>query len=255
MIVNESTDDAFAVLRVDDDADIDIRTIARLIAEPLELSYGELIQVLPSRSGLFAENLTEHDAIKCAAWVVEGGVKVKVIPQSAIVDPPDFVILRSGAPGDDVFFYIADDQQGVAKWSEILWIDFVTILEQVMEGVNDIRPMDDDEGSTPRLYQSPRTITRTSTYVDLVVYEPWMVLRIPQVTFDFTRSSLPILPARRQNLIELASTIASRATTARLGPGMKWCESGTPPRDYRVPSPAVYQGFLRWQMTRLFLQS
>jgi hypothetical protein len=64
---------------------------------------------------------------------------------------------------------------------------------------------------------------------------------------------LPAFSGRRDNLIALAAEIALRSTKAHLGPGLKWIESNTAPREHRVPSQSIYHGFLRWQLTRLFL--
>jgi hypothetical protein len=35
---------------------------------------------------------------------------------------------------------------------------------------------------------------------------------------------------------------------------MQWLGSQSPPRENRMPSQAIYHGYLRWQLTRLFLK-
>jgi hypothetical protein len=146
------------------------------------------------------------------------------------MEPPEFVTLRSARLDGDGFKYSATDQQGFVKWSDVLWIEFASI------------PVSASEEFQPGLF------------VDLVTYEPWLLMRIPSEKFDFTATGLPILPARRPNLIALAVELASRANEARLGPGLQWMESESPPREHRVPSQAIYRGMLRWQLTRLFLE-
>jgi len=51
----------------------------------------------------------------------------------------------------------------------------------------------------------------------------------------------------------IASAIAARALDARIGPGLQALLSRTAAPDLRPASQAVYQGFLRWQLTLLFL--
>jgi hypothetical protein len=63
-----------------------------------------------------------------------------------------------------------------------------------------------------------------------------------------------MFPDRRENLIAFAATIASLASAARLGIGLQWLGSQSPPRENRMPSQAIYHGNLRWQLTRLFLK-
>ena len=87
----------------------------------------------------------------------------------------------------------------------------------------------------------------------MVTYEPWLLLRISDERFEFTTTGLPTFAARRDNLIALSAAIAERATKGHLGPGMKWLDSGGPRHPHRVASHAIYSGFLRWQLTRLFL--
>ena len=71
-----------------DDSDIEIPAVARLMAELLDLSVVDLIQVLPQRSGILAENLAEHVADRCIAVLAAAGVDVGAVPQSSVVEPP-----------------------------------------------------------------------------------------------------------------------------------------------------------------------
>ena len=87
----------------------------------------------------------------------------------------------------------------------------------------------------------------------MVTYEPWLLLRISDERFEFTTTGLPTFAARRDNLIALSAAIAERATKAHLWPGLKWLGSGSPRQPQRVTSSAICSGFLRWQLTRLFL--
>jgi hypothetical protein len=97
-------------------------------------------------------------------------------------------------------------------------------------------------------------VTKRTLFADLVTHEPWLLLRIPLERFSYAATGLPVFPIRRQNLIAFAATIASRASGARLGVGMQWLGSQSPPRENRMPSQAIYRGYLRWQLTRLFLK-
>ena len=67
-----------------DDSDLDIPAVARLIAELLDLSLVDLIQVLPQRSGILAENLAEHVADRCIAILAAAGINARAVPQSAV---------------------------------------------------------------------------------------------------------------------------------------------------------------------------
>ena len=83
--------------------------------------------------------------------------------------------------------------------------------------------------------------------------EPWQLLRIGSEGFEFAATGLPTFPARRQNLIALAATIGSRVDAARCGPGLQWIGTDSAPREHRLPNQSVYQGYLRWQLTRMQL--
>src|SRR5580704_8293877 len=223
---------SFAVVRMDD-SDIDVPVVARLIAELLDVSVVDLIQVLPQRSGILAET----------------GIDVRVVPQSAVIEPPEVVILRSGRADEDVFFYVASDRKGVVKWPDVLWVDFVTIQGFQKQGYTDVEV---DEGEP--LESKHPLATKFPLFLDLVTHEPWLLLRISDERFEFTTTGLPAFAARRDNLIALSAAIAERATKTHLGPGLKWLDSGSPRQPQRVASPAIYSGFLRWQLTRLFLE-
>jgi hypothetical protein len=235
-----------------DDSDLDVPAVARLIAELLDLSLVDLIQVLPQRSGILAEN-AEHVADRCIAVLAAGGIKARAVPQSAVVEPPEVVTLRSGLADEDVFFYVASDRKGVVKWPEVIWVDFASVQEPCVEEVEDwvISEVDEgDEGGGSRR----RFVTKRPLFADLVTHEPWLLLRIPLERFEYAATGLPLFPSRRQNLMAFAATIASRASAAHLGVGLQWLGSQSPPRENRMPSQAIYHGYLRWQLTRLFLK-
>src|SRR5580698_6365213 len=141
-MTNEQVPSSFAVVRMDD-SDLDIPAVARLIAELLDLSLVDLIQVLPQRSGILAENLAEHVADRCIAILAAAGISVRAVPQSAVVEPPEVVTLRSGRADEEVFFYMASERKGVVKWPDVLWVDFVTIQEFQKQGYTDVEV---DEG-------------------------------------------------------------------------------------------------------------
>jgi hypothetical protein len=237
-----------------DDSDLDVPAVARLIAELLDLSLVDLIQVLPQRSGILAENLAEHVADRCIAVLAAAGIDVRAVPQSAVVEPPEVVTLRSGRADEDVFFYVASDRKGVVKWPEAIWVDLVSAQEPSIEEV-ERWSSGSGEGFHPiHLTRDHVFVTKRPLFVDLVTHEPWLLLRIPQEHFEYAATGLPVFPDRRENVIAFAATIASRASAARLGVGMRWLGTQSPPRENRMPSQAIYHGYLRWQLTRLFLK-
>jgi hypothetical protein len=135
------------------------------------------------------------------------------------------------------------------RWLGVLWVDFVAVQELSKEGYEYIGD-EDNEGFAHRV---PKLVTKYPLFVDVVSSEPWLLLRVPQEHFDFAATGLPTFGGRRDSLIALSAAIAERATKAHVGPGMKWLGSEGPRHPHRVASHAVYSGFLRWQLTRLFL--
>jgi len=250
---------SFAIVRMDD-SDLEIPAVARLIAELLDLSLVDLIQVLPQRSGILAENLAEHVADRCIAVLAAAGIDVRAVPQSAVVEPPEVVTLRSGRADEEVFFYLASDRKGVVKWPEAIWVDLVSTQELSREE-EEHWSFSGGGSSGHAGFEGPihlsadhRFVWKRPLFVDLVTHEPWLLLRIPQEHFEYAATGLPVFPDRRENVIAFAATIASRASAARLGVGMQWLGSQSPPRENRMLSQAIYDGYLRWQLTRLFLK-
>ena len=140
------------------------------------------------------------------------------------------------------------------KWSEAIWVDLVSAQEPSVEEVEHWSS-GAGEGFHPiHLIRDHVFVTKRPLFADIVTHEPWLLLRIPQERFEHAATGLPVFPDRRENLIAFAATIASRASAARLGVGMRWLESPSQPRENRMPSHAIYHGHLRWQLTRLFLK-
>jgi len=254
-MANQQLDQKFAVVRTAEGR-VDSHGVARLLAKPLQLAVPDLLQVLPRRSGILAENPTEQVAQECLALIVNAGIETRVVPQSSVVELPELITLGSGRPDDDGFSYGAAGQQGVVQWSDVLWVDVISIPETTKEEFDD---WDVDwsggselGGARVRRFKNQRLATKTTIFVDLVTYQPWLLMRIPSQPFDFAGTGLPLLPVRRQNLIAIASAIGARAVDARIGPGLQALASRTTP-DLRHPSEAVYLGFLRWQLTLIFL--
>jgi hypothetical protein len=241
----------FALVRTED-SKLDVTRIARLLAGELDLSVMNSLQLLSQRPGILAENLLEEIANRCAFLVAEAGVQARVVPQSAVLEVTEIVTLCSGRLDDDGFWYVDDTRRnGVVKWPDVLWVDFVTIQEFQKQGYTDVE-VDPDGGGAPLVSKHPLA-TKFPLFLDLVTCEPWLLLRISDERFEFTTTGLPTFAARRDNLIALSAAIAERAIKAHLGPGMKWLDSGGPRQPHRVASHAIYSGFLRWQLTRLFL--
>jgi hypothetical protein len=247
-VANQQSGKKFALLRTDD-SKLDVTRIARLLAGELDLSVMDSLQLLSQRPGILAENLPEEIANRCAFLVAEAGVQARVVPQSAVLEVPEIVTLRSGRLDDVGFLYVVDARRnGVVKWPDVLWVDFVTIQEFQKQGYTDVE-VDEEE---PLVSKHPLA-TKFPLFLDLVTYEPWLLLRISDERFEFTTTGLPTFTARRDNLIALSAAIAERATKAHLGRGLKWLDSGSPRQPQRVASTVIYSGFLRWQLTRLFL--
>src|SRR5580692_10056908 len=173
--MNEQTPLSFAIVRMDD-SDLDVPAVARLIAELLDLSLVDLIQVLPQRSGILAENLPEHVANRCIAVLAAAGIDVRAVPQSAVVEPPEVVTLHSGRADEDVFFYVASDRKGVVKWPEVIWVDFASVQEPSVEVVEDWVISQDPEGGEGGGSRR-RFVTKRTLFADLVTHEPWLRLR------------------------------------------------------------------------------
>jgi hypothetical protein len=248
-VANQQGGKKFAIVRTDD-SKLDVTRIARLLAEPLELPVADFVRVLSQQPGILAESLPEEIANRCTFLVAEAGVQARVVPQSAALEVPEIVTLRSGRLDDDGFLYVVDARRnGVVKWPDVLWVDFVTIQEFQKQGYTDVEV---DEGEP--LESKHPLATKFPQFLDLVTYEPWLLLRISDERFEFTTTGLPTFAARRDNLIALSAAIAERATKAHLGAGLKWLDSGSPRQPQRVASSAIYSGFLRWQLTRLFLE-
>jgi hypothetical protein len=247
-------DDAFAIVRTDD-SEVDLAEIARLIAEPLAVEVADLVQVLAQRVGILAEDVSKALADGCVASLLQAGVAARAVPQSAIVEPPEPVILRSGRPDEKVFFYVGPTtQKGVVKWSDVLWVDLASVQEASQQQYEDWEVAAAGEAMAARRVRTHRTvITRQPPFLDVVTREPWLLLRISPERFEFATTGLPLFTTARENLLALAGTIASRATAAHLGPGLSWLGTDAPPREHRAQSQATYRGFLRWQLTRCAL--
>jgi hypothetical protein len=246
--------DAFAIVRMDD-SEVDLAQIARLIAEPLEVEVADLVQTLAHRFGILAEDVSEAVASRCVVALQEVGVSVRAVPQSAIVEPPEPLQLRSGRPDDDVFFYVGPTtQKGVVKWADVVWADLASVQEASQQKYEDWELSGRSDGTATRRVRTHRTVvTRQPPFLELVWREPWLVLRISPERFEFTTTGLPLFATARENLLALAGTIASRATAAHLGPGLSWLGTDSPPREHRAQTEATYLGFLRWQLTRYAL--
>jgi hypothetical protein len=243
-MVDPNPQQTFALLCADESA-ADITRIGRTLADPLEYKVADLVRVLTQRAGVLAEHLPEALANRCISLLTQAGIQARMVPQSAIVDLPERIVLRSARPDENVFSYVAPKRKGTVQWADLLWIDLVSVQESSQE---ECEPYGDPEAGEVRRTQ---LVSKYPLFVDLVLSEPWRLLRIPQDRFEFTATGLPMFTTRRENLIALAAVIASRAVTAHLGPGMKWVESNGRPRQHRLQSQASYNGFLRWQLTRL----
>jgi hypothetical protein len=253
MAFESALENAFAIVRTAD-PEVDSTRVARAIAEPLGIAVADLVQTLGQQPGILAEELDEALARRCVALLAQAGVEARAVPQASIVELPEVVTLRSGRPDDSVFFYVGSRRKGVVKWPDVLWVDLVSVQELSTEKFDDVEIGAGGEGTTIERFKNHRLVTKYRMFIDMVSQEPWFLLRIPQEPFEFAATGLPNFSSRRENLIALAAVIASRASRACLGTGLKWIDSDAPRREHRVASQAKYDGCLRWELTRLFLQ-
>ena len=179
---NQDTRETFAIVRTDE-SDLDITPIARLLAEPLGFAVVDLVQTLGQGFGIFAEDLPAHIASQCVSLLGNAGVQVRMVPQSAIVEIPELLALRSGRPDIDVFFYVGLHRKGAVKWADLLWIDLVSVQEASTEEFDDGELSGDSEGAAVRRTKNHRLVTKRPLFVDLVISQPWLLLRIPQDRF------------------------------------------------------------------------
>jgi hypothetical protein len=249
-MASQQSGQKFGLVRTEDSR-FDVTRIARLLAEPLELPVADFVRVLSQQPGILAENLTEDIAKRCAAFAAQEGVQARVVPQSAVLEMPEILTLRSGRLDNEGFLYVVNPRRkGVVRWPDALWVDLVTVQELSKQGRAGVWvDLVEDE---PLAVSRP-LVAKYPLFFDLVSYKPWLLLRIPQEQFDFAATGLPTFEGSRDRLIALSAAIAERAAKAHLGPGMKWLDSGGPRHPHRVASHAIYSGFLRWQLTRLFL--
>jgi len=251
----ENTEPTFAILRTDESS-FDITQVSRLLAKPLEYSVADLVRILAQGFGILAERVPQDVAGECIALLNQAGLQALIVPQSAILDLPELMVLRSCRPDEDYLSYAGSKLKGTVQWAKVFWIDLVSVQELSTEQRDDLEFSEgggEVSGARVRRVKTSRLVTKYPFFIDLVISEPWLLLRVPEERFDFAATGLPTFARRRESLIALAATMAARAINAHLGPGLKWIESGGPPREHRLPSQAVYSGFLRWKLTCLVL--
>lgn len=156
-------DETFAVVQTDD-SPIDFTRVARVIAGPLDLVVAEFVPVLSQRSGIFAEDLPKGLANLCAAGLLHAGIEARAVPQSAIVELPELITLRSGRPDEAVFFWLAPERKGVVKWAEVVWMDLVSVQEAATEEFEDWKVVNKG-GPTIERFKDRRFTTKTTLFV------------------------------------------------------------------------------------------
>jgi hypothetical protein len=254
-MADQDTKPTFAILRTDE-SPFDVTEISRLLAKPLQYPVADVVRILSQSFGILAERLSEEVAGECVSLLDKAGLKAQVVPQSVILDLPELIVLRSCRPDEDVLVYSGSKQNGTVPWGNVLWIDLVSVQEVSTEQHDDLEYPEgggDVSGARVRRVKTSRLVTKYPFFIDLVISEPRLLLRIPEQRFDFAATGIPTFPRRRESLIALSATTAARATKAHLGPGLKWIESAGQPREHRARSQAVYAGFLRWRLTCLAL--
>lgn len=248
----------FAVIQVNDEA-LDPVAAARLLAETLDIPVADLIAKLAISGGILAENLSEVESRQSAAALTNGGIAVRIISNEALIDPPPPCVLRSANFQDNemTFTTISQssvDSEGSIRWSEFRWLDCVSVQTLGKEEFEDWE-FQGDEGARVTRFKCKRLTVKRPLQIDLDSYEPWQWLQIREEGFQFAATKLSMRPTRRENIYHLAIVLGLRATSAHLGPGMKWFSDQTALREARLPNATVHYNHLRWQLTRLWLDS
>jgi len=247
--------DTYAVL-LNDDEPLDLRVAAEAMAEVLGFATADVLQLLGLRSGILIEGLDHERARICAGSLQHEGISVRVVPDAKVVELPELLTLTAARVLDEGLEFLGDGKHGVASWNELVWIDLVHVHNVAQEKFDDWKVVKSGGGRmNVNRYTNQRAVSRWPPHVDIVSYEPWLLLRIPQDGFQFATTGLKVHENRKQNLNALCIAVASRAPDISLGPGMQWFRDGSPPRENRVPGDAVYRNSLRWRLTNLFLET
>ena len=254
----DTTPGTFAIIQVGD-AEIDFTAAARLLSKPLEIPVAELVPKLAIGQGILAEGLDEVTAKRCEAWLREGGINVRVISTELLIEPPPPCILKSAWFSQDEMTFASPPDKGVVengsiKWSEILWLDCVSVQRLSQEEFEDWRIEGDEHAQVVRFKQKRMKVERP-VQIDIVSYQPWLWLQIPEESFQFASTKLSMQPTRRENSHHLAIFLGLKSTEARLGPGMKWFCDQTPFRESRLPNETAHFNQLRWQLTNRWLET
>jgi len=250
----------FAVVQTDD-GELDSVMAARLLAEPLNSPLADLIARIAIARGILAEDLSKAEAQRCAAALTNGGIVVRVVTKEALIDPPPPYVLRSASFNDGVLTFATIPQKGAVfegsvPWSEFLWLDCVSVQRLEHEEYQDRKIVPDDEDGARIVHcKSKRLKTVRPLQIDLVSNDPWLWLQIRDDSFQFAATGLVMQPNRRENMHYLAIAMGQRAKAARLGPGMKWFSDQTALRETRMVNAVSHYNHLRWQLTKLRLDS
>ncbi|MHC4878010.1 MAG: hypothetical protein ACYTGL_16265 [Planctomycetota bacterium] len=244
-------EDAHLVILDRDDAAFDSRLAAETIASAVDLVVAEVQQWLAISPGFMTGKLSEYDADRVAAALNYRGVPAIVIPIAEVIELPDVIEVVRGQVLDDGFAAISRRETTVVKWGDILWMELPEVQSARTVEQEDMVFSDDEDGGT-EVVKVRRHVTEWHVHLDLVCYDPWCLLRIRPDQFAFAATGLKVHPSRHQNLNALCIALATRATHATFGPGMKWFENAAPMEPVRVPDMQTYQKRLSWNLTRLF---
>lgn len=233
----------------------DLPVAAAAMAEVLGFTTADVLQLLGLRSGLLIEGLALDRARVCASALQHAGVPVRVVPDAKVVELPELLTLKAARVLDEGLEYLAPQTHGVAPWNELIWIDLVHVHHVEQETFEDWKVVKSGGGGMDvKRFKSNRSVSRWPPHIDVVSYDPWLLLRIPLDGFQFATTGLTLHENRKQNLYAMCIAIASRAPDITLGPGMRWFREGSPPMENRVPGDVVYRNSLRWRLTKLFLE-
>jgi hypothetical protein len=251
----DTIDHTFAVVQ-SDDAELDQVAVARWLSDPLDCPVADLVRLLSTRSGIFAEGLDERVAQQCARELRINGVAAQVVANETLVDPPEPTALRSAVLDEAALQYMTQPQRGagvagLVRWPDVLWINCVSIQQVSTEEVEDWEINREGERARVQRFKTRRMKTTRPLQIDLVTREPWAWWQIHEDKFEFATTGLTVQPNRRLNMFTVAIGLSLRAPGAVQGPGLSWLAERTPPCEQRLPNAALHVSQLRWHLTRL----
>jgi hypothetical protein len=243
---------AYAVLRRSD-VELDLSTVARILAPILGCVRADLQGQLAKRPGILVSGLSRHVASQAAHALEQAGVGVRVLPQSDVVIPPPMVEVRRGKVLPQGFQFEDSRAPRLAPWKEIVYFDAV----QIQTAKNVIaydREWDTsgEEGVTFRDVAYLRLETGWQELLDVVCYEPWVHLRIDKNDFRYSETGLPLHANAMKNFLALLIAFKTRCDALAEGPGVRLLFDGRTETRQRMPNLNTYENLFQCRLTLRF---